>query len=93
MAIDHESLEKLERSILDLGAELFHLKNEVYSLRNAHHTFLDVLHGLKMILDEKGLITTDDFDSAVELGQAISGLNSYEAIIEAEQQRFKKSSH
>ena len=90
MRTDQEAQDKLERSVLDLGAELFHLKNEIYALKNAQHTFLEVLHGLKMILDEKGLINIEDFESAVELGQALSGITALDVSIENEYQRFKK---
>lgn len=65
-------LEQLEHSLLELGTEVFRLKNEMTTLTQYHESFVDIVKGLKAILDEKGLISRDDFDAAIDLGNAIN---------------------
>lgn len=57
----------LERSVLDLGTELYHLKSEVLSLRNAHHRLVCTIEALKGMLDDKGLVASDEFESIVDM--------------------------
>ncbi|MEZ4742778.1 MAG: hypothetical protein R3B45_10070 [Bdellovibrionota bacterium] len=94
MTFENERINKLERTLLELGSELYRVKSDVTSLKNYHERFVDIVDGLKKILDEKGLINTEDFESAVELGKALS-LNStlYEYSPEMEIEKIKKTSH
>lgn len=89
-----DRLEQLERTVLELGTELYRLKNEIGSARSAHNHFLEVMKGLKMILDEKGLISLEDFENAVDLGNAISGgSNHHEYSSHEDHDLVKKTSH
>ena len=65
---DDTKVELLERTVLELGTELFNLKGMVAKTQESHEQFVTIIKGLKQLLDEKGLITRDDFDAAVELG-------------------------
>lgn len=90
----HEKLEKLERTVLELGSELFQLKGTIENTSESHEQLLSIFDGLKQLLDEKGLITVEDFEGAVELGQAIEVFNSsQEHAVHTELERVKKSSH
>jgi hypothetical protein len=87
-------MEMVERTLLELGTELFGLKGTVTKVRDSHEQLLGVLKGLKQLLDEKGLITLEDFDAAVDLGQALERFNSqseHGAYVEME--RLKKTNH
>lgn len=88
-------LNQLESTLLELGTEMYRLRHQVNGLNDFQEKFVGTMKGLKQILDEKGLITVEDFEAAVELGEAISVENA--AAIEASADQFnnwlKKSSH
>jgi hypothetical protein len=87
-------IELLERTVLEMGSELFQVKIALDRNQEVHEKFLAVLEGLKQLLDEKGIINIEDFESAVELGQAMETFNSYhEAANEAALERIKKQNH
>lgn len=86
-------LELLERTVLELGTELFSLKGMVAKSRESHEQFLTTMRGLKQLLDEKGLITPEDFDTAVQLGAAIESFNPHESDLYQEMEKQKKQSH
>lgn len=69
-------IEMLERTVMELGTELFILKNAQTKHQGSHEQFISIVKGLKQLLDEKGLITVDDFDAAVELGEVIERFNA-----------------
>ena len=86
---------QLERTILELGTEIFRVKTEVSSLKGVNERFIEVMKGLKSLLDEKGVISCDDFENAVDLGQAvaIASTPSFEHHIDEELARIKKTTH
>lgn len=86
-------MELLERTVLELGTELFSLKGMVGKTQESHEQFLTILKGLKQLLDEKGLITRDDFDAAVELGQALELFNQPYDDLHHEIEKSKKHGH
>lgn len=90
-----DRISQLERTILELGTEIFRMKTQVSSLKGEQETFIEMMSGLRNILDEKGLITEDDFDNAVALGEAIAttSQSSPEYHFEEELERIKKNSH
>ncbi len=69
-------IEMLERTVMELGTELFVLKNGHAKHQGSHEQFLSIVKGLKQLFDEKGLITIDDFDAAIELGEVIERFNA-----------------
>ena len=87
-----DRLEQLERTVLELGTELYRLRSEVGNAKTSHENFLEIIKGLKLILDEKGLIAREDFENAVELGNAIAGGASESGLYE-EIDKIKKTSH
>jgi hypothetical protein len=87
-------IEMLERTVLELGAELFQMKSTVNKSEQSHEQFLALLKGLKRLLDDKGLITLDDFEAAVELGAAIEQFSSQqEHAVHSELEKLKKTGH
>ncbi|NRA47313.1 MAG: hypothetical protein HRU09_20375 [Oligoflexales bacterium] len=90
-----DKINQLERTILELGTEIFRVKTEVSSLKGVNEKFLEVMKGLKSLLDEKGVISSDDFENAVDLGQAVSLVSSpsFDPHIDEELAKIKKTSH
>ncbi len=87
-------LDMLERTVLELGTELFNLKGTIVKNQESHLQFLAVIKGLKQLLDDKGLITLDDFDAAVELGEVLERLNAQlEHGAHSEYDKPKKTGH
>jgi hypothetical protein len=74
MTDEKEKVRKMERALLELGSDIFRLKTTMYDLQTNHEKFVKIIEGLRLILDEKGVILEDDFDSAVDLKNAVSGL-------------------
>jgi hypothetical protein len=69
-------IEMLERSVMELGSELFVLKNGHAKHQDSNDQFIAIVKGLKQLLDEKGLVSLEDFDAAVELGEVIERFNA-----------------
>lgn len=95
MTSEKDRMNQLERTILELGTEIFRMKGDIGSLKNYHERFVEIVDGLKKILDEKGLINHEDFEAAVDLGKALSlkGPNAFDASAELEIEKIKKTSH
>lgn len=74
MSGENDKLLKLERALLELGSEVFRLRTVMGDLQVNHELFVKIIDGLRMLLDEKGLILEDDFDSAIDLKNAVVGL-------------------
>jgi len=90
-------IKQLERTLMELGTEVFKNKNEILHLKSYHENFIKIVDGLKKIMDEKGLITIEDFEGAVELGEAIASTSMtntpYDPSLDQEIERLKKASH
>jgi len=60
-----ERISNLERSILEMGAELFRLKHSVAFLASQNDQLTKLLQDLKEVLNDKGTISADDFTEAL----------------------------
>lgn len=91
-----QRIKQLERTLLEMGSDLFRLKTEISTIKTNHDNQLNILNGLKKLLDEKGLILEEDFENAVDLGNAIdfgSAFSRDVQSIEEEIEKIKKTSH
>lgn len=89
-----DRINQLERTLLELGTEVFRVKTELSSIKDTNENFIEVMKGLKALLDEKGVISSDDFENAVDLGQALLlPTTPIESPFEDELERIKKTSH
>ena len=80
--IDEESVENttshtdrmmmLEHTVMELGVELYGMRDKVQGARKSSDHVLDILRSLKTLLDDKGLIDQEDFEAAIELGKALN---------------------
>ena len=71
-----EKLDLIERGILDLGTELFQLKQKLGEMTNFQEDFIRTMLGLKEILDEKGLLSKEDFEDAIDLQNILKQINN-----------------
>ena len=62
----------IERSVLELGSEVYKLKQELKTVRSSHKNILDQLKALRLLLDDGGVISLDDFDGAIDLAEAMA---------------------
>ena len=74
---DNSRIELLERSIMELGADLITVKSSMNKYKKSHSHLLQIFKGLKQLLDEKGLVTLEDFDAAVEIGEVLEHFNAH----------------
>jgi len=65
-------VEHLERTILELGSELFRLKHRMDELDKTNESYNQVFTSLKKLLDDKGIISADDFDDVIALDKILS---------------------
>ena len=54
---------KLEKSLVDLGAEMFKLRYEMAEMRDFHAHVMSTVSGLRALLQNKGAITINDLDA------------------------------
>ena len=57
--------QELERAILNLGTELVSMRKELAEFRSSHKQVVDMIKGLRSLLNEKGVVDTEDFDEAI----------------------------
>ncbi len=63
-------VDSLEHSLLELGSEVYQLKHRLAALGDQNDKMLQQLNSLKKILDDKGVISEDDFLLAVDSHEA-----------------------
>lgn len=69
-------VEQLERTILELGSEIFRVKHRMDEVEKSNNTYKQVFISLKLMLDDKGIISADDFDEAIALDRILNLQNS-----------------
>ena len=58
----HKDLEKLEFTVMELGAEIFKLRQELTNINQVQENYVSMLSKLKNLLDDKGVICKDDIE-------------------------------
>ncbi len=90
-----DQIRKLEQTLLDLGAEVFRLRHLCTNLAEQNRVFVKSMKGLQTILDEKGLVTAEDFETAV----GVQGISQARSILASDAdddtliRNLKKVSH
>ncbi len=64
---DDRRLEKLEQTIVELGAETHRLRNEVELYMESNMNMAKKLYIIQRVLDERGVLLIEDFEIAQEL--------------------------
>ncbi len=65
-------LDHLERTILELGAEIFQVKHRVDEVERSNTQYQQIFSSLKKLLDDKGIISSEDFDEIVDLDKILN---------------------
>lgn len=67
----------LERTVLDLGAQLFELKGSYERSREHNEAIQITIFGIKTLLDKEGIVPLENFDEEISLIQEVE-LSEYE---------------
>jgi hypothetical protein len=59
-----DQIDLLEKTILDLGTEVYRLKHALVSMTLRQQAINKLIDGLRNMLDEKGLITNEEVEEA-----------------------------
>ena len=94
MAKLDKKYQELELNILNLGTEIYLLKNQMNQMNQMQCHFVEILKGLKLLLDEKGILDSDDFEHAADFCQSLSEIEIEEQNhMSDELEKIKKTSH
>jgi hypothetical protein len=69
-------LDSLERAVLELGSELFRVKHRMDEVDRSNSKFKQALVSLKKIMDDKGLISAEEFDEIVAIDAILENQGS-----------------
>lgn len=65
-------LDHLERTVLELGTEIYRVRHRMDLLEQDNSHYQQIFISLRKVLDEKGLIGLEDFDDAVALDRILA---------------------
>ena len=66
-----DRIAQLENTLLEIGTELFRLRREVMHLNEQRSDYRNLFKSLKQLLDEKGVLSADDFETAIDLNKIL----------------------
>lgn len=69
-------IEHLERTVLELGTEIYRVKHRMDTMERENTYFQDLILSLRSLLDEKGIINTEEFDEAVAIDRILAKQNA-----------------
>jgi hypothetical protein len=67
-----QKLDVLERTVLELGTELYRFKHRIDVFEKENQYFRDLFVSLRGLLDEKGFVSKEDFDEAVAIDKILA---------------------
>ncbi len=89
----NNKLDQLERALLEMGSEMYRLKSELIEMRDNQGQFIKSMQSLKTLLDEKGMVTEDEFESALDLADIMNKMNSSVDQVQSVFEKLKKIGH
>jgi|GEM_PF-4407469 len=85
-----EKLRLVQRSLLDMGSQVFRLRQKVQDVKDFNEEFVKAMDALKTLLDEKELVSKEEFDSTIDLRAIMRGMSeSFDAEREPVEARNK----
>jgi regulator of replication initiation timing len=60
-------MDQLEYTVMELGAEMFRLKQEISQMTQVKDNLTKAFRKLQDVLDEKGIIDNEEFDIALNM--------------------------
>jgi len=64
-------LDYLERTILELGAQVYRTKHQLDEMMKINSCYVDIFASLKRLLDERGIISSEDFEEAIAIDKIL----------------------
>lgn len=64
-------LDHLERTILELGAQVYRTKHQMDEITKINACYVEIFASLKRLLDERGIISSDDFEEAIAIDKIL----------------------
>lgn len=86
-------LNSLEQTIMELGTEIYRLRSDLTVLKEDSDKYRALLGTIKRVLDDKDIVTIEDFDLLLNEHELNSFEREGDAATERELSRFKKSTH
>ena len=82
-------LDHLERTVLELGTEIYRVKHRMDLVEKENSYYQEIFTSLRKALDEKGIISLEDFDEAIQLDrilqrQALSSADFMPSLMESD---------
>jgi hypothetical protein len=77
-----EKLRLVQRSLLDLGSQVFRLRQKVQDVNDFNEEFVKAMDALKNLLDEKDLVSKEEFESTVDLRAIMRGMGDFESDVD-----------
>tara|TARA_B100001094_G_C18141927_1_gene778391 strand:- start:882 stop:1169 length:288 start_codon:yes stop_codon:yes gene_type:complete len=74
-------IDQLEFTLMELGTEMYHLKHQMYAVDQVNVSIVKSLEALRKVLTDKGTISEDDFELAIDW----ESYNNIKKTIELEQ--------
>jgi len=62
-----DAIRKLESTVLELGTEVYVLRNQLTKATSRNEQMLKIIQSLQKLLDERNLISSEDFEIAIKL--------------------------
>lgn len=86
---------QLEHTVMELGAEIFRLKTQIATFHEQYGQNVKAMKALRGLLDDKGVITSDDFDLAIDLSAMMDDITAQSEMSMGDMalEEFKKNVH
>lgn len=86
-------VQQLEHTVLELGTEIYKMRNEVSCIKEDNLTLTNTIKELRQILDEKGFVTEDEFENISLLDPSLENESYKQDDGIKEIEKIKKTSH
>ena len=73
-------LENLERTILEVGTEIYRIRHRMDEVDKDNKRFKQLFASLRSLLDDKGIVSREDFDEMVDLDAIIDRQNPHSGM-------------
>ncbi|NRA62871.1 MAG: hypothetical protein HRU19_00225 [Pseudobacteriovorax sp.] len=86
-------VDQLEYTVMELGSQVFRLKQELNSVLQSQGTLQDVIKNLRSLLEEKGQLDSESFDLITEFYRLKEALPEQDETEETDDTLKKTSLH
>jgi regulator of replication initiation timing len=65
--MDDAAFRRLESTVMELGTEIFVIKNQLNRTSEQNEKLLKIIHSLQKVLDEKDVVSHEDLEVALKV--------------------------